>query len=292
LHIGVIKALGTVAPYIAQEKKYYEDEGLNVEISEFSDGSAMMEAFAGGELDVTVGGVAPVANWYSKGVDIKVVASCNGGGHVILTREDTGIKSVADLKGHVLAEPNLGTVTDTLLRDYILKGAGLNPDTDVQIESGLKPADMATALFDTREVDAIITWEPYVAQAEQKYDDLVVLYDSPVEIKQATSSESFYPVNVVAASGDLINDRPDTLNKFLNAYKRAVDYINSDEDANEDIATILEMDKSIVESARQRIDFTYDIDKDGLERTLSWTKNLGYIDEIPSKDEFYYEGNQ
>lgn len=288
VRIGDIKALGTVTPFVAEELGYFEAAGLNVEILEFADGSALAEAFAAGEIDVGLMGIAPTATWYQKGVELQVIASANGGGHVILVKSDSGIESVADLEGKILAEPNLGTVTDTLLRDYILPEAGLDPEEDLIIESGLKPADMATALYATGEVDAILTWEPYVSQAQVQYgDEVKILYDSPAVIREKTGSDTLYPVNVVSASQEFITDHTDILQKFMEVYKKTVDYINEDDGANAVIAQVLSLDESIVEAARVRVDFTYDIDIEGLTTTLTWAKDLGYLDEIPDEEAFY-----
>ncbi|MGN0649479.1 MAG: ABC transporter substrate-binding protein [Oscillospiraceae bacterium] len=287
LTLGVIKALGTATPYVAQKNGYFDEAGIDVKIVDFSDGSSLMEAFVASDIDIAMCGVAPVANWFSKGVDVQVVASANGGGHVILTRADTGITSLNDLKGHSLAEPNLGTVTDTLLRSYILKNAGIDPENDLTIVPGMKPADMAISLFDTGEVDAILTWEPYVTQALATYDDAVILYDSPLVLKDELGTDSFYAVNVVSASKEVIDNRKDDLKKFLEVYTKTVDYINTDAGANAVIASVLEMDESVVAGARQRIDYTAKIDKDALERTLQWGLELGYFDSIPARDEFF-----
>ena len=287
LTLGVIKALGTATPYVAQKLGYFDEAGIDIKIIDFSDGSSLMEAFAASDIDIAMCGAAPVANWFSKGVDVQVVASANGGGHVILSRKDTGITNVEQLKGHTLAEPNLGTVTDTLLRSYILKNSAINPETDLTIVPGMKPADMAISLFDTREVDAILTWEPYVSQALATYDDAVVVYDSPLVLKQELGTESFYAVNVVAASKKVIDNRKDELKKFLSVYEKTVDYINTNPAANADIAAVLEMDESIVKSAIQRIDYTSKLDKDALERTLRWGFELGYFSSIPAREEFF-----
>ena len=287
LTLGVIKALGTVTPYVARTKGYFDEAGIEVEIFDFSDGSALMEAFVANDIDIAMCGVAPVANWFSKGVDVQVVASANGGGHVIVTRADSGINSVDDLRGHSLAEPNLGTVTDTLLRSYILKNAGIDPENDLTIVPGMKPADMAIGLFDTREVDAILTWEPYVTQALATYDDAVILYDSPLVLKKELGTDSFYAVNVVSASLDLIQNHRADLDKFLEVYKKTVDYINTDPNANAAIAAELDMDEEVVKGARERIDYTYEVDKDALERTLQWGLELGYFEKLPARDEFF-----
>lgn len=284
LRVGTNLALGTATPYVSRELGYFDDSAISMELLEFSDGSALMEAFAADEMDIAFVGVAPVATWYSKGVPLKIVAAANGGGHVLMTREDTGISSVADLAGKTVAEPGIGTVTDALLRAKILPSGGLSAD-DITAVPGMKPADMASVLEVTREVDAIITWEPYAAQAEAAYDDIRVLYDSPVEIREETGSDSFYPVNVVIATQSLIDEHPEELAEFLAIYKKTVDFVNTDDSANAVLADILGLEESIVENARKRIDYNYTVDEQGIMDTLQWSYELKYIEAIPKAEE-------
>lgn len=284
LRVGTNLALGTATPYVSRELGYFDDSAISMELLEFSDGSALMEAFAADEMDIAFVGVAPVATWYSKGVPLKIVAAANGGGHVLMTREDTGIASVADLAGKTVAEPGIGTVTDALLRAKILPSGGLSAD-DITAVPGMKPADMASVLEVTREVDAIITWEPYAAQAEAAYDDIRVLYDSPIEIREETGSDSFYPVNVVIAAQSLIDEHPEELAEFLDIYKKTVDFVNTDDSADAVLADILSLDESIVENARKRIDYNYTVDEQGIMDTLQWSYDLGYIEALPEAGE-------
>lgn len=285
--VGSIRALGTVTPYIAAEEGIFKKQGLNVKIVDFADGSALMEAFASGGIDIAICGMAPIATWQSKGSELKIVASANGGGHVVITRKDTGINSIAELKGHKIAEPNPGTVTDTLLRDHILPSRKIDPNKDIQIVPGLNPADMATALEATRQVDAAITWEPYASQAESKYPDIKILYDSAKEIKAETGSKALYPVNVVAASQKFIDDDPNLLKSFLKSYKTTVDFINNDPTANKKIAKELSLTEDIIVKAKKRVDFTYKVDVDASFKTLGWAHNLGFLKEVPKKEELF-----
>lgn len=288
IRVGSILALGTAAPFAAIENGLLNQEGMEIEVSEFSDGTALMEAFAAGEVDIAFSGIIPVATWISKGVDMKIVASANGGGHVLMTRNDAGIESVEDLRGHLVAEPSVATVTDALLRAKILGDAGLDPEMDVTLIPGMKPADMATVLMATKEVEAMITWEPYAAQAEAMYgDDIVVLYDSSKVIQEETGSDAFYPVNVVAASQDFIDNRSEELEEFLDIYKQTIDFLNEDEEANAVLAKVLELDEEVVANARERIDYTYDIDKEGSMETLKWAEELGYIPELPAEEDLF-----
>jgi NitT/TauT family transport system substrate-binding protein len=79
IRIGTNRALGTVTPYVGKTRGVFAKRGVTVEIVDFSDGSTLMEAFASGQLDVALLGIAPTAIWQGKGVPLKVVAAANGG---------------------------------------------------------------------------------------------------------------------------------------------------------------------------------------------------------------------
>jgi NitT/TauT family transport system substrate-binding protein len=249
-----------------------------------------MEAFASGQLDVAMLGIAPTAIWQGKGVPLKVVAAANGGGHVLLTRQDTGITDVKQLKGKKVATPKPGTVVDTLFRAHIIrKVAGLDPDKDIQIISGIAPADMPVALFVAREVDAGITWEPFASQAEAKFKNARVLYDAAAEWKKNNrKSKNFYPTNVVIARQSFIDQHPDELKRFLAAYVETIDFINKQpKEANEIISKELKLETAIIVNARKRIDYTANVDVKAALETLSWSNQLGYLKEIPSEKKLF-----
>lgn len=79
------------------------------------------------------------------------------------------------------------------------------------------------------------------------------------------------------------------LDKFLDIYKKTVDYINTDPGANAVLAKVLDMDETTIQNARERIDYTFDIDQAATLETLQWAADLGYIDKVPDKSEIFYE---
>lgn len=290
IKIGTNRALGTVTPYVGKAQGVFAKRGIAVDIVDFTDGSTLMEAFASGQLDIALLGIAPTAIWQSKGVPLKVVASANGGGHVLLTRNDTGIQTLGDLKGRKVATPKPGTVTDTLFRVHIAgEKAGLDPEKDIQIVPGVAPADMASALFVVREVDAIITWEPFAAQAEAQFKNVRVLYDAAAELKKGKpKTASFYPTNVVIARQSFIDKRTGDLRSFLAAYAEIIEFINKrPKEANVIIGKELKLDPDIVAAARKRIDYTVSVDIPAALETLKWSKQLGYLKEIPAEGKLF-----
>ncbi|KAF0219126.1 MAG: ABC transporter substrate-binding protein aliphatic [Geobacteraceae bacterium] len=290
IRVGTNKALGTVTPYVGRTQGIFAKRGVTVEIVDFNDGTTLMEAFASGQLDVALLGIAPTAIWHGKGVPLKVVASANGGGHVLLTRQDTGITDVKQLKGKKVATPKPGTVTDTLFRVHIAGTvAGLDPSKDIQIVPSLAPADIPTALFVGREVDAAITWEPFASQAEAKFKNARVLFDAAAEWKKSNPKAAhFYPTNVVVARQSFIDQRNDELKRFLAAYVETIDFINKKpREANEIIAREVKLDPATIANARKRVDYTAAVDVPAALQTLSWSKKLGYLKEIPAENRLF-----
>jgi NitT/TauT family transport system substrate-binding protein len=289
VRVGTNRALGTVVPFVATKQGYFAQKGVQVDVVDFADGSPV-EAFAAGQLDIALLGIAPSAIWQGQGVNLKVVAAANGGGHVLLTRSDSGITTLQGLKNKKVATPKPGTVTDTLFRAHLMEEiAHLDPEKDVQIVSNLAPGDMATALFVSREIDAAITWEPYASEAEIKFRNAKVLYDSAVEWRKAhPNSNTLYPVNVVIARQSFIDNHPAELRNFLAAYVQAIQFIDNNPDqANKIIGDELQLDPAVVAKARQRIDYTWHVDPDASLTTLQWSKQAGYLKEIPAAEKLF-----
>ena len=287
IKIGSNRAIGTITPYLAEELKYFENREYQIEIIEFSDGASLMEAMAAGELDIGIVGISPVATWNEKGLDVRVVASANGGGHVILSTKERDFSSVEDLKGKKIAGPSPGTVTDTLLRSYVLPKYSLSAD-DLTIVTGMSGADMVTSLENADEVDAVVTWEPFVSMAELTYDNIQVLFDASEEWMKDTGKTELYPVNVIAATGEFCDKHDKVLEEILQVIKKTVEYVEKNpEEAYQKIAKLLDLDVDVVEQALQRSQLTYDVDIEATMETLNWAYELGYLKRLPEKEELF-----
>lgn len=117
--------------WVAVEKGFYKDQGLNVEVDQIKTGTTGVKALLSGQIDMATGGGAAVAQADSGGGDVKFVGGLlQVSPYVIAAKPD--IKSMADLKGKTFGVSEFGSSSDTAARQALTK-SGLTPDKDIQI---------------------------------------------------------------------------------------------------------------------------------------------------------------
>ena len=150
------------------------------------------------------------------------------------------------------------------------------------------PADMPAALV-RGEVDAILTWEPFAAKCELEFGDKTrVLYNVPEDWRKSHEGKN-YPCRLLIVRENLLNQHPETVRKIFEVHKETVDYINTNFDqANAILANAMNLDKKIIDKARNRADFDWHLDIEGNMEMIGFAKELGYIKEVPEIDSFFY----
>jgi sulfonate transport system substrate-binding protein len=138
-------------------------QNVKVEWTEFPGGPQMLEALNAGSIDFGITGEAPPVFAQAAGAPLLYVGvePPAPDGEAILVHKDSGLKTVADLKGKKVAL-NKGSNVHYLLVQA-LAANGLTP-ADINIVY-LPPAD-ARAAFEGGSVDAWVIWDPYLASAQ------------------------------------------------------------------------------------------------------------------------------
>lgn len=213
LRVGYLRVMDDAQAIAAYEGGFYKKHGLDVELVEFSSGTDLIKAIVGGQLDTGVLGFTNAASWSSRGADLKVVGGAQHGYHAIVVRDETGIKTTADLKGRTLASQREGSTADTVLRGVVLKDAGLTPD-DLSI-MGVSPQVAVQSLVGKR-VDAAFLFEPQASIAK-----LIAPVTQIYEIGEVWP----FPCMVVITSGEVLKNRKDAVWKSLDAQKEAIDLL-------------------------------------------------------------------
>ncbi|SMC29609.1 NitT/TauT family transport system substrate-binding protein [Andreprevotia lacus DSM 23236] len=283
LRIGWVFAMANAPAIIADKKGFYAAEGLKVEVKSFGDGPVVQQALAAGELDVAYVGAPPVYQWFSRGLDSRILAKVNYGQAAVIADRSEGVKTVADLKGKKLAGVARGSGMDVLLRGFVLKEiGGLDPDKDVDIVS-MPPANMATAL-QNQQVDAIFTWEPFASESLLSGRGRLVL-----DVNQKLPN---YPWYVVMAPAKTLKERPDDVIRLLRAHIKAIDFLQKNPDeANRIIADAFQIAPikngsktieplAVVQEARKRLGWAWRLeaaDQQFIQRLMDYSLSLGFM---------------
>jgi ABC-type nitrate/sulfonate/bicarbonate transport system substrate-binding protein len=212
LKSGTQRLSSDVVLFLAQERGYFAEQGLDVEFTDITNGGEAIPPLATGQLDVSVGAVNPgLFNAVQRGVDLKLVTTKGatgpdpsspfaGGISLVLGTEvaaSGAIKDYADLRGRPIAISTRGSALEVIL-DKALRRGGLTLD-DVDVKT-LGYPDMLPALAN-RQVDAAIELEPFIAQGAAK--NLLVPWKNSVEIHPGQQAAAIlYGPSILQMSGN------------------------------------------------------------------------------------------
>ncbi|HYI24478.1 MAG TPA: ABC transporter substrate-binding protein [Thermomicrobiales bacterium] len=202
--------------FVAYEKGYFAEYGLDVTLEPLPGGSDMVLLTATGDMDIGIGGVGP-AYWNAANQDlgIEIIAPGHAEGSPVASPlmiskascEDGSITSVADLAGKRVAVNSPGATE--LWLDTALQQGGLTiADVDLQY---LSFPDAVVAL-ESGALDAAIIGEPLATKAEQDGIAVRLLADFPVQQYQPT---------VVFGNQEWMEANPEATTGVVAAYLRA-----------------------------------------------------------------------
>jgi len=117
--------------YVAQDKGFYEAEGLNVTINPGGPDIGPMSVLAGGGADVAVDWMPSALAAREKGfANVNIAQPFKSSGMMLVCRKDRGVNSVADLKGKNLYVWYYGNEWPFL---SWMNKLGLKPDQDISV---------------------------------------------------------------------------------------------------------------------------------------------------------------
>ncbi len=214
------------AIFIADAKGYFTKYGLNIQLTKFSAGPALMTQVSGGTLDLGFAGVAPIISTIDSDPTIKIVAALQGNGSGIIVGKNSGISKVADLDGKKIAIPSVGSIQDIMLRQlFTSNNIDYSKQNITPMGAGTMPASISAG-----SIDAGFTWEPFVTQANmQNLANILIRSDAIIPN---------HPCCAVATTTTMIEKYPDTLKAFFQAQNDATNYILNAANAQDTAATI------------------------------------------------------
>ena len=163
---------------------------------------------------------------------VKVLA-INTLGVLYIVEKGDSIHSAADLKGRTVYASGKGATPEYAL-NYILAGNGIDPENDLTIEWKSEHAECLAALMEADEGVAMLP-QPFVTVAQTKKDDVRIALDLTREWENL-ETDSAMLTGVVIARKDFVENNPEAVAAFMEAYAASVQYVNEN---NEEAAQLI-----------------------------------------------------
>jgi NitT/TauT family transport system substrate-binding protein len=223
LKIGYSGSLCEAPVHIAQEKGFFQEEGLKVEIIKLAPGTAF-EAVTAGQVEAGFGLLASLVQPLSNGLPIKITTGLHTGCDKVLVAKDSGIKMLTDLKGKRIGVPSMNS-SPIIFAKRALAEAGVNvTQNGPEVEFVVFSASELPLALQRGAVDALAMNDPTAAVAI-KENGLTALVDSGV-------TEPYNKQYCCAAyvRDNIAKDSPEIAAKYTRAMQKASAWIAKNQD--------------------------------------------------------------
>ncbi|MSQ51596.1 MAG: hypothetical protein EXR28_06885 [Betaproteobacteria bacterium] len=227
--VGVLYLVADAGLFIAKDRGYFAQEGLDVEFTRFSSGGDVVALLATNRLDVGSGSATPgLFNSYIRNVVAPIVSS-----KTILSKDDlTGsalvvrkdlvdsgrVKTMADLKGMRVVVNNIqSTSINYVLRAIARDGLGKDDVTLVEM-----PFEQFIPALQKRAVDAVMTFSPLTNTIADRLKLGVAMPGSATGITSAGGTANMMFYSGAFAKSDVSRAFMVAHLKGMRDYKRAI----------------------------------------------------------------------
>ena len=268
----------TIVAETAIRQKLFDKEGINAELTIYRSGAEGFEALAAGAADLIYNSSSSVAAGLIKGVKSKCVANGALGyyGWHMMVKPDSPIKKLSELAGKKVGITSAGSGSDILARWTL---------ADQKIEFVRVPlggGGLVPNLL-TGNVEATVLYSPLTYQVMQANQARSIADFG--ELVPAHSTGSWI------ATDKLIAERPQVLQKGLNALYGGVAFLRAPKNRAAAVKLIAEIDEIAEPIAAAELDgnlvklsATGEFKKEWMERALEMAKLIGMTSLAPVND--------
>lgn len=206
--------------YVALHNGYFKDLGLDVEILLTAGADKVTAAVLSGDVEIGFSGSEATIYVYNQGEKdyLKTFAGLTQkDGSFIVAREDIKDFKLSDLKGKYYIAGRAGGMPEMTL-EYILSKNGINPKTDVTLDTSVAFSAMQGA-FIGGTGDFVSLFEPNATLVEQQGYGYIV----------ASLGElgGVVPYTAYNARLSYIENNKDVIENFTKAIQKGLDYVNN-----------------------------------------------------------------
>lgn len=206
--------------YVAFEKGYFKDEGLNVKLVNGLGADKTMTAVLSGSCDIGFMGSEASIYVYNEGakdVVVNFAQLTQRAGNFLVAKDAKEQFSWKNIKGKTVIGGRAGGMPEMVF-EYILKKQGIDPKTDLTIIQNIDFGLTAQA-FASGKGDYTIEFEPAATGLELEGTGKVVA-SLGVESGKV-------PYTAFSAKKSYIDKNPEIIQGFTNAIQKGIDYVAS-----------------------------------------------------------------
>lgn len=225
--IEVTHSLFYTPQYVALTQGFFEDEGLDVELTNGKGADKCMTALLSDEADIGFMGPEASVYVYNQGRDnyvINFAQLTQRDGSFLVGREKDENFTFDKLKGKTVIGGRKGGMPEMTL-EYVIKNHGLVIGEDVEVRTDIQ-FDVMAGAFIGEEGDYVTLFEPVAATLEKEGKGYVVA--------SIGEEGGYLPYTCYSATKDYIEKNPEIIQKFTNAIYKGMVWVQ--EHSSEEIA--------------------------------------------------------
>ncbi len=266
---GYVPSTGDALVFIAYEEGFFKDEGLDVQLTQFSSVVDENNALAADKIDVMAGGVGEPLNLISKGQNLSVIGGIMAGDSAVISSPGkvAELQDIQNFKGKTVA--TVRTSTGDVIWKAALLNAGIN-ESSINIVEFKTPGDVIQAVKSGK-ADAGIVWPPFEYTAEQQNLSIV---------KFSNDYIPNLPCCRATVKTSTLQKNPDKWIKYERALIKAYDFYKNNPDKTVNItAKYVDMDKGVLKTAlyNDKLSLSPDPNKKGTLEYWAILNKIGYV---------------
>ena len=226
--------------YVAIEKGYFKDEGIDLTLVNSAGADKVMTALISG--DAQIGFMGSEASIYvyaegSKDYAVNFAQLTQRAGNFLVGRNSDPDFQWEDLKGTTVLGGRAGGMPEMIF-EYILKQHGIDPRTDVTIDQSID-FGLTAAAFMEGDADYTVEFEPFATKVE--------LEGAGTVVASLGVDSGYVPYTAYCARESYLKENPKLIQGFTNAIQKGLDYVNSH--TAEEIASVIKPQFSETEAS-------------------------------------------
>lgn len=225
--VEVTHSLFYTPQYVAIEKGFFADEGLEIELINGKGADKVMAAILSKEAEIGFMGLEASVYVFNQGRDdyvINFAQLTQRDGSFLVSREKDDNFTWDKLKGKEVIGGRKGGMPEMTL-EYVIKSNGLKVPEDVNVRTDIQ-FDVMAGAFIGGEGDYVTLFEPVATKLEKEGKGFVV-----ASIGEAGG---YIPYTGYSATKEYIDKNPEVIQKFTNALYKAMVWVQ--ENSNEVVA--------------------------------------------------------